>query len=161
MRGDYGGTLSFSSGGGGILFYTGGEGSALRFRVQNSGNLVFCGDTALGNTATAGFVLLPTSTTTGVPTGVPADFSGTHTPMFYNRTDSKVWFNEANTWKFCPTTIVITPTITNSVTSGGTDDTIDNVVAAPVDTNAASLVSTRNAIYQLARKLKMLTDLYD
>ena len=44
------------------------------------------------------------------------------------------------------------------VTSGGTDNTVDNVVAAPVDTNAASLTSTRDAIYQLARKLKQIND---
>lgn len=44
--------------------------------------------------------------------------------------------------------------ITNSVTSGGTNDTISDVVAASVDTTAADLTTTRNAIYQLARALK-------
>lgn len=48
--------------------------------------------------------------------------------------------------------------LTNSVTSGGTDNTVDNVIAADVDTTAAALVSTRNAIYQLARKLKQVND---
>lgn len=48
--------------------------------------------------------------------------------------------------------------LTNNVTSGGTDDTVDNIVAAAVDTTAASLVSTRNACYQLARKLKQIND---
>jgi hypothetical protein len=43
--------------------------------------------------------------------------------------------------------------LTNSVTVGGTTNTIDNVVAAGVDTTAAGLVTTRNAIYQLTLKL--------
>lgn len=46
-----------------------------------------------------------------------------------------------------------TETLVNSVTSGGTTGTVDNVVAAGVDTTAASLVTTRNAMYQLARKV--------
>jgi hypothetical protein len=47
-------------------------------------------------------------------------------------------------------------TLTNNVTAGGTTNTVDNVTAAPVDTDAASLTSTRNAIYQLALKLATL-----
>ena len=46
--------------------------------------------------------------------------------------------------------------LTNNVTSGGTDDTVDDVTATL--TTAAELVSTRNAIYQLARKLKQVND---
>jgi len=44
-------------------------------------------------------------------------------------------------------------TLTNSVTPGGTTNVVDNVVAADVDITAASLVTTRNAMYQLALKL--------
>lgn len=43
--------------------------------------------------------------------------------------------------------------LTNNVSVGGTTAVIDNIVAAGVDTTAASLVSTRNAIYQLTLRL--------
>jgi len=49
-----------------------------------------------------------------------------------------------------------TEILTNSVTPGGTTGTVGNVVAANVDTSAAALVETRNAIYQLARKVAQL-----
>ena len=48
--------------------------------------------------------------------------------------------------------------LTNSVTSGGAANTIGDVVAAPVDVNAASLTSTRDAIYRLAVSVKLLQD---
>lgn len=49
--------------------------------------------------------------------------------------------------------------LTNNVTAGGTDNTVDDVVAAAVIiTNAADFTTTRNAIYQLARKLKQVND---
>lgn len=48
--------------------------------------------------------------------------------------------------------------VTNNVTSGGTDDTVDNIGAAATDTTAAKLTDTRNAVYQLARKVKQIND---
>jgi hypothetical protein len=45
-------------------------------------------------------------------------------------------------------------TLTNNVTVGGTDDRIDDITAASVDTTAAKLTDTRNAIYQLARAIR-------
>jgi hypothetical protein len=47
-------------------------------------------------------------------------------------------------------------TLTNSVTVGGTTNVIDNVVAADVDTTAAALVTTRNALYQVTLKLRAI-----
>lgn len=46
--------------------------------------------------------------------------------------------------------------LTNSVTSGGTDDTIDNITLGGISN--ADFTSTRNAVYQLARKLKQVND---
>jgi hypothetical protein len=50
----------------------------------------------------------------------------------------------------------VSTTLTNNVTVGGTTNTVDNVVAASVDTSAADLVTTRNAIYQLTLKLRTM-----
>ena len=46
--------------------------------------------------------------------------------------------------------------LTNNVTAGGTDDTIDNFTDLVVYANDAAAI--RNAIYQLARKVKQLND---
>ena len=46
--------------------------------------------------------------------------------------------------------------LTNNVTSGGTDDTVDNITLGGLQN--ADLTSTRNAVYQLARKLKQVND---
>lgn len=49
--------------------------------------------------------------------------------------------------------------LTNNVTSGGTNDTIDDVTIGPaLLTMAADGATTRNAIYQLARKVKQVND---
>lgn len=48
--------------------------------------------------------------------------------------------------------------LTNNVTSGGTNDTVDNIVAAAGEATAADLTTTRDALYQLARKLKQVND---
>lgn len=48
--------------------------------------------------------------------------------------------------------------ITNNVTAGGVNDTINNIVAASVDASAAKLTETRDAIYQLTRAVKDIND---
>lgn len=49
--------------------------------------------------------------------------------------------------------------ITNNVTTGGTTDTVDDVTVGTLSLlTAADGVTTRNAIYQLARKIKQLND---
>ncbi len=49
--------------------------------------------------------------------------------------------------------------LTNSVTSGGTTDIINDVTVGVLNvTTAADGVTTRNAIYQLAKKLKQIND---
>ena len=48
--------------------------------------------------------------------------------------------------------------LTNNVTSGGVDDTINDINGMAI--NAADFTTTRNAIYQLARKLKQVNDTF-
>ena len=84
----------------------------------------------------------------------------------YDQTSTREWLrgekNGAAMIGFLGANAVVSQTraanLTNNVTSGGTDNIVDNVTASAVDTGAAELVSTRNAIYQLARKLKQVND---
>lgn len=48
--------------------------------------------------------------------------------------------------------------LTNSVTTGGVNNTIGDVVAAAGEATASDLTTTRNAIFQLARSVKIIQD---
>ena len=49
--------------------------------------------------------------------------------------------------------------LTNSVTPGGTANTINNIGAADVDITAADLTDTRDAMYQMALKVDAILDM--
>lgn len=51
-----------------------------------------------------------------------------------------------------------TVNITNNVTAGGVDGTINDIVAAAGEATAADLTTTRNAVYQCARAIKFASD---
>lgn len=67
-----------------------------------------------------------------------------------NATGTIAFFNAAGT------VVVTQPTITNSVTAGGTNNTIANYT--DLTTYATDAAAIRNNIYQLARGLKIVVD---
>jgi hypothetical protein len=90
----------------GAISFVAGSSTGLVIQNPNSGqptDIKLATASDLGNAAIQGFVFLPVSTTTGAPTGVPAQSTGffaNSTPVFINQADKKLWaYFASGGWK--------------------------------------------------------------
>jgi len=142
------------------------------FRVANASTIAFTGATAqtgdvrvnsFGQTtltnATAGTV---TNAATLYIVGAPTAGSGmtiTNAYAFWVASGASRFDGNVGFFSSAPAAQQTSgANLTNNVTSGGVNDTVADITAASVDTSAAKLTDTRNAVYQLARKLKQIND---
>ncbi len=129
-----------------------------------SGSVIFSTSTTLGTGTTAQTLVTRLTLSAGAVTtdNATLTFADKLDIVLNATTGTKIGTATTQKLSFYNSTPVIQQVsaadLTNNVTAGGTDNTVDNVVAADVDATAARLVETRNAIYQLARKLKQVND---
>lgn len=100
------GSGNFAMGADASLSFVAGSSTGLLMNNPNPGqptDIRLATSSDLGNTAIQGFVFMPVSTTTGAPSGVPAQLTGAWAnsqPMFINRADKKLWcYFSSGGWK--------------------------------------------------------------